>query len=78
MAGVATGDGVAFVLVNHPGIARPELATVLRKHWPTAVVGEVDTVEPSWLEPMPVVFWRPTPIDAGPPGGAGFKGGRGC
>lgn len=49
VAGMATGDGAAFVLVSHPGLVRSEVVGILLKRWPTAVVvGEVDAVEPSW------------------------------
>ncbi len=48
MAGMATGDDTAFVLVRHPGVTRHEVAAVLRRRWSAAVVGEVGAVEPSW------------------------------
>ena len=48
MAGMATGDDTAFLLMRHPGVTRHEVAAVLRKRWPAAVVGEVGAVEPSW------------------------------
>ncbi len=51
-AGMATGDGVAFVLVRHPGVERPEVAAVLRKRWPAAVITVVGASEPSWAMSM--------------------------
>lgn len=48
LAGMATGSGVAFVLVRHPGLARSEVAAVLRKRWPEIAVVDVDAAEPSW------------------------------
>ncbi len=48
VAEMATGDGTAFVLVRHPGVARQEVAALLRRRWPAAVVREVGTEEPSW------------------------------
>ncbi len=48
MAGMAMGDGTAFVLVRHPGLVRQEVAAVLRRRWSAAVVGEVGAAEPSW------------------------------
>ena len=47
-AGMATGDGTAFVLVSHPGIARSEVPDILRKRWPVAVLQDVGAAEPSW------------------------------
>jgi hypothetical protein len=52
MAGMATGDSTVFVLVRHPGLTRQEVAAVLRRHWPAAVVGEVGAAEPSWSMPV--------------------------
>lgn len=46
-AGMATGTD-AFVLVSHPDLARSEVARVLRKRWPTAVLQDVGAAEPSW------------------------------
>ena len=48
IAGMATGDGTAFVLVRHPGITRHEVAAVLGRRWPAAVVREIGAAEPSW------------------------------
>jgi hypothetical protein len=47
-AGMATGEGVVFMLVSHPGIARLEVADILRKRWPAAVLQDVGATEPSW------------------------------
>lgn len=51
LAGMATGDGTAFVLVSHPGPARSEVAAVLRKRWPEVAVVDADALEPSWAMP---------------------------
>ncbi len=51
MAEMATGDGVMLVLVCHPGVARSEVADVLRRRWPAAVVQDVGAAEPSWSMP---------------------------
>ncbi len=48
MAGMATDGDTAFLLVRHPGVTRHEVAAVLRRRWPAAVVREVGTAEPSW------------------------------
>jgi hypothetical protein len=48
IAGMATGDGTAHVFVRHPGVAREEVAAVLHKRWPAALVGVVGASEPSW------------------------------
>ncbi|MBD0272922.1 MAG: hypothetical protein ICV73_13465 [Acetobacteraceae bacterium] len=48
VAGMATGDDTAFLLVRHHGVSRHEIAAVLRRRWPAAVVGEVGAAEPSW------------------------------
>ena len=48
LAGMATGDGVVFMLVSHPGIARSEVAATLRKRWPAAVFQDVGAAEPAW------------------------------
>ena len=48
MAGMATCDGTAFVLVSHPGMARSEVAKVLRKRWPAAVLQDAGAAEPHW------------------------------
>ena len=45
---MATGDDTAFVLVRHPGIARHEVAAVLGRRWPAAVVRKIGAAEPSW------------------------------
>ncbi|WP_343894553.1 hypothetical protein [Craurococcus roseus] len=47
MAGLATGDGVAVVLISHPDVARPEAAAALRKRWPGVEIVEVGALEPS-------------------------------
>ncbi len=52
VAGMVTGNGTAFVLVSHPGAARQEVAAVLRRRWPAAVVGAVGAAEPSWSMPV--------------------------
>ncbi len=48
LAGMATGDGTAFVLVRHPAVERPEIADVLRRRWPDRVLGDAAAAEPSW------------------------------
>lgn len=48
IGGMATGDGTAFVHVRHTGLARSEVAAVLRTRWPAAVITEVGASEPSW------------------------------
>ena len=48
LAGMATGDGTALVLVRHPGIARAEVADALGGRWPDAAVGDAAASEPSW------------------------------
>ena len=48
LAGMSTGDGSAFVLVRHPGIARRGVVDILRKRWPEVAVVEADALEPSW------------------------------
>ena len=48
LAGMATGDGEVFMLVRHPGLARSEVAAVLRKRWPAAVLQDVGAAEPRW------------------------------
>lgn len=51
LAGMATGDGVVFMLVSHPGTARSEVAATLRKRWPAAVFQDVGAAEPRWSMP---------------------------
>ena len=48
IAGMAAGDGTAWLLIRHPGIARVEIADALRKRWPSAVVCDAGTMEPCW------------------------------
>lgn len=48
LAGMATGDGAALLLINHTGIPRAELTAVLRKRWPEVAVVDADAPEPSW------------------------------
>lgn len=45
---MATGDGTAFVLINHPDVARSEVTAVLRKRWPEVAVVDVDALGPCW------------------------------
>ncbi len=52
MAGMATGDGTALLLIRHKGVTRQEVAATLWRRWSTAVVRDVGAVGPSW--PMPV------------------------
>ena len=84
LAGMATGDGSVFVLVRHPGIERPEIASVLRRRWPALVVGDAVAAEPSWrmatgdaadlararrgVEPLRIVIPAQRAADARTPG----------
>ena len=85
MAGMATGDDTVFLLVRHPGVTRCEVAAVLRKRWPAAVVREVGAAEPSWsmpvedaaelartrrgVEPLRILVMAQRVVDACGPGG---------
>jgi hypothetical protein len=48
MAGMASGDGRAFVLIRHPGIAREEITDSLRRRWPALTTCDVGPAEPSY------------------------------
>jgi hypothetical protein len=40
-------DGTAMVLVRHPHIPRAEVAEILGRRWPEAIIGEVAAVLPN-------------------------------
>jgi hypothetical protein len=46
-AGMAGGDGTALVLVSHDGLDGGEVAAVLRRRWPDAVITALDDEEPT-------------------------------
>ena len=48
MAGMASNDSTAHLLIRHPGIGRREIAEVLKRRWPEATVGNIDEWEPTW------------------------------
>jgi hypothetical protein len=41
IAGIASADGTAVLLVRHPGIGRAEVVEVLRRRWPDVEAGDV-------------------------------------
>ena len=48
IAGMASADRTAVVLVRHGGIDRAEVADVLHRRWPDAAIGDVGSLSPSW------------------------------
>lgn len=48
IAGMASADRTAVVLIRHPGIVRADVADVLHRCWPGAIVGDVGSLSPSW------------------------------
>jgi hypothetical protein len=53
MAGMASGDGTALILIRYPDITEGEVADVLRRRWPDATVRHVGSMAPSWRMPVP-------------------------
>ena len=49
MAGMATAQGIALVLVGHAGVARAEVVRALSGRWPGAAVGDPAAALPSWI-----------------------------
>jgi flavin-binding protein dodecin len=45
---MASADRTAVVLIRHPGIARAEVADVLIRRWPDAIIGDVGSLSPTW------------------------------
>lgn len=52
IAGMATSDSEVLLLVRHAGIDRGEVADILQRRWPGAIVGDVGTLAPSWEMPV--------------------------
>jgi hypothetical protein len=52
MAGMASGNGTALLMIRHPGIARREIAGALRRRWPEIDASNVGLVEPSSAMPI--------------------------
>ncbi len=52
MAGMASGDGTALVLIRHHGIARHEIIATLRRRWYEIAATDVGSVEPSSSMPL--------------------------
>jgi len=49
IAGMATGRGVAFLLVRHPpSLSRSEVVKVLRKRWLGMIARDVKDMTPCW------------------------------
>ena len=48
IAGMASADGTALLLIRHPGVGRAEVAEALCRRWPGAVVGVAGSLSPSW------------------------------
>lgn len=48
IAGMASADRTAVVLVRHAGLERAEVADVLHRRWPDAAIGDVGSLSPSW------------------------------
>jgi hypothetical protein len=51
MAGMASGNGTALLMIRHPGIARREITGALRRRWPEIDASNVGLVEPSSAMP---------------------------
>ncbi len=49
LAGMATGAGVALVLVGHAGVGRAEVVRALSRRWPGVAVGDPAAALPSWI-----------------------------
>jgi hypothetical protein len=52
VAGMASADGTALLLIRHPGVGRAEVADALCRRWPGAVVGDAGSLSPSWEMPV--------------------------
>jgi hypothetical protein len=48
IAGMTTSDGVAMLNFRHAGIPGAEVAKVLRRRWPDAIIGDVESALPRW------------------------------
>lgn len=46
-AGICGGDGTAFILVEHEGVDRHEVLTVLRRRWPHVVMKNLENEAPT-------------------------------
>jgi hypothetical protein len=46
-AGLAGGDGSAFILVEHEGVERCEVVKVLQRRWPEVVLKNLDNETPT-------------------------------
>ena len=45
-AGMAGGNGTALILVQHEGVDRHEVLTVLRRRWPTVILKDLERETP--------------------------------
>jgi hypothetical protein len=48
VAGIASGDGTALLLIRHAAITRAEVADVMRRRWPGTFIGDAGSLSPSW------------------------------
>jgi hypothetical protein len=48
MAGMALGEGAAWLLIRHPGITRHAVTDLLCRRWPNAAIRDASTVSPPW------------------------------
>ena len=48
IAGMASGEGTAMLLIRHPGVIRHAITDLLHRRWPDATVRDATTVSPGW------------------------------
>lgn len=51
IAGMATANHTALLLIRHRDLSRMQVAYVLGRRWPPCVVGDLGTASPSWTMP---------------------------
>ena len=51
IAGMATANQTALLLIRHGDLSRREVADTLGRRWPSCMVGDLGTVSPSWTMP---------------------------
>ncbi len=52
MAGMASADGTALLMVRHPDIDQQEVLEVLRRRWPSAIISDIADEQPSREWPL--------------------------
>jgi hypothetical protein len=48
LAGIASGNGTTLLLIRHSAISRAEVAEVINRRWPDAIIREGISASPGW------------------------------